>query len=267
MARGALFKALIAVGAFFAGLIAPGDTRAQDDDLASSARISCRAEIIEAFYNRPTTRYDHGVLGDAIEWGGLVLNLRGESPCGGEVTRREVVLPESLVFEDTSPRLADLDGDGQAEVITVETSLTRGARLTVWGVRDEAIGRLASTPFIGRPHRWLAPVGAADLDGDGLVEIAFVDRPHLAQVLRIWRYRAGRLSEIATLQGLSNHRIGWPDIPGGIRDCGDGPEMVLADGGFRRVLAARLEAGVVETRVLAGFAGPESLDAALTCPR
>jgi hypothetical protein len=46
---------------------------------------------------------------------------------------------------------------------------------------------LASTPWIGQRFRWLAPVAAADLDGDGAMELAYVDRPHLARTLRVWR--------------------------------------------------------------------------------
>jgi hypothetical protein len=77
---------------------------------------------------------------------------------------------------------------------------------------------------IGQRNRWLAPIGAADLDGDGRVEIAYVDRPHLARTLRVWRSRpGGTLTEIATATGLTNHRIGEAFITGGIRDARRGP--------------------------------------------
>jgi hypothetical protein len=54
---------------------------------------------------------------------------------------------------------------------------------------------LAATPHIGSANRWLAPIGAADLDGDGRVEIAYVDRPHLARTLRIWRTFTRRMRQ------------------------------------------------------------------------
>ncbi len=213
-------------------------------------------EIRAARYADPTARYDHGVLGDALEWGTLELRL------AGGVTRR-FTLPETLVFEDLSPRLADLDGDGAPEVIVVETSLTRGARLAVWGPG----GRIAATPHIGQSRRWLAPLGAADLDGDGRIEIAYVDRPHLARQLRIWRYEAGGLSPVAQAEDVSNHRIGWDRIPGGIRSCpGRLPEMILADGSWTRVLALRLSPEArVSRRSLGAYTGPDSLEAALRC--
>ncbi|WP_101065392.1 FG-GAP repeat domain-containing protein [Roseovarius salinarum] len=222
--------------------------------LAVTAGVAAAQEIATARYEAPTTRYDHGVLGDAIEWGALVVALRD----GREV---RLTLPEARVFEDTAPRLADLDGDGAAEVIVVESHRNRGARLAVYGAQ----GLLAATPYIGRPHRWLAPVGAADLDGDGRTEIAYVDRPHLAKRLRVWRFEGGKLRHLADLRGVTNHRIGWDHIPGGIRDCGGGPEMILASGDWARVVAVTLRGGAFDTRALGPYDGAGSLDAALAC--
>ncbi|MBR9764691.1 MAG: VCBS repeat-containing protein [Rhodobacteraceae bacterium] len=218
-----------------------------------------RAETIRtARYVEPTTRYAHGVLGDAVEYGALELTIAGGAT-------RLFRLPEVLVFEDLAPRLADLDGDGAPEVIVVESHAARGARLAVWGPG----GRITATPHIGQSHRWLAPLGAADLDGDGRIELAYVDRPHLARTLRIWRYEAGGLTEIASAEGVSNHQIGWSRIPGGIRDCAgpdSGAEMILADAAWQQVLALRLTPeGQLQRRVVAPYAGPDSLDAALVC--
>ncbi|SPJ24816.1 hypothetical protein [Palleronia abyssalis] len=99
------------------------------------------ADVVSAGYTGPTTRYDHGVLGDAVEWGALEMRTSD----GRLVT---VTLPETRVFEDTAPRLSDLDGDGAAEVIAVETDLRLGARLSIY---DES-GLVAATEFIGQTH-------------------------------------------------------------------------------------------------------------------
>ena len=213
------------------------------------------AGIEAARYDAPTTRYGHGVLGEGGEWGALVLTL-------SDGRKRRLSLPETRVFEDTAPRLADVDGDGGAEVIVVESSLSRGARLAIY---DET-GLIAATPPIGRPNRWLAPVGVADLDSDGHVELAHVDRPHLARVLRVWRYRDGALHHVADAPGVTNHRIGWDYIPGGVRDCGPGPEMIVASADWARVVAATLREGRITTRTLCPYDGPDSLDAARACP-
>ena len=209
--------------------------------------------ILAAEYGDPTGRYAHGVLGDELEWGSLELRL-----ADGSV--RRFVLDESLVFEDLAPRLYDVDGVAGPEVIVVESHVDAGARLAVWGPE----GRIAATPFIGRPFRWLAPVAAGDLDGDGRVEIAYVDRPHLARVLRVWRFEGGTLREIASFEGVSNHRIGWARIVGGLRACEVGPELVLPSGDWQDVLALRLVDGQVRARRIGAYS-ERALDAAMAC--
>lgn len=205
--------------------------------LAALLAAPAAAEIRSARFVEETTRYPHGVLGDDIEYGALRLTLTSGA-------RRLIRLPETRVFEDLAPRLVDVDGDGAPEVIVVESDAAQGARLSIYG-ED---GLIAATPFIGRSFRWLAPLGAADLDGDGRVEIAYVDRPHLAKTLRVWRFDNGRLSEIARMDDLTNHRIGDALIWGGIRTCAQGPEMVLADGAFERIVLVRFsKQGLVRT--------------------
>lgn len=223
--------------------------------MAGLAPVAAGAQnISSARYVEPTDRYDHGILGDAVEWGALELHL-----VGGKRVR--IVLPQTRVFEDTAPRLADVDGDGGPEVIVVEASLTAGARLSVYDVD----GLVAATPFIGRSHRWLSPVGAADLDGDGAVEIAYVDRPHLAKELLIWRFQGGGLVQIARVGGVTNHRIGDDYITGGIRDCDGAPEMVAVSGDWSRILGLTLRARRVERHDLGAYEGRESVERVMSC--
>ncbi len=179
-----------------------------------------------------------------------------------------LTLPDELVFEDTAPRLADLDGDGLPEIIVVQSHQRLGAQLAIYRVAEgePGIDMVATTPFIGRPNRWLAPIGAADLDGDGVVEIAYVDRPHLARTLRVWRFETDQLTEIAALEGLTNHRIGEPFITGGIRDCGEGPEMITANAGWTQVMGTRIEGGTLTTRPLAPFSH-DAVSSILNCAR
>ncbi|MEM9476671.1 MAG: VCBS repeat-containing protein [Pseudomonadota bacterium] len=210
--------------------------------------------ITGARYAEPTNRYPHAVLGDDVEFGTLVLEI-----AGGPDLR--LTLPETSVFEDVAPRLADLDGDGAPEVVTVESDQTRGARLAVYGTD----GLIAATPHIGTRFRWLAPIGIADLDRDGAVEIAYVDRPHLAKTLRIVRFDGDRLTPVGDSEGFTNHRIGEPDIGGGIRDCGDGPEMIVASRNWQTVMSVRFIAGAIISRPLGPYVDRSSFAAALDC--
>lgn len=212
------------------------------------------AEIESARYTDPTARYDHGILGDAIEYGALELGLVD----GKRLTLR---LPKDRVFEDLAPRLVDVDLDGEPEVVVIETSLQKGARLAIY---DET-GLIAATPFIGRTHRWLAPIGAADLDGDGRVEFAYIDRPHLAKTLRIWRLVDGELVHVLDQKGLTNHKIGQGFISGGLRECGAGPEMVTADASWSNIVATRFKNGRIEMRVVSPFKGAASFAKAMDC--
>lgn len=216
-----------------------------------------------AWYDGPTTRYAHGVLGDAIEGTRLHLYTDGAlSSCGDQ----SVELPAELVFEDTAPRLVDLDQDGQPEIIVVQSHQQLGAQLAVYraGEDGRTLRLMAATPFIGRSNRWLAPIGAADLDGDGAFEIAYIDRPHLARTLRVWRFEGGILNEVAALDGLTNHRIGEPFITGGVRDCGAGPEMITANSAWSHVMATTLTDDSLTSRAIATFSF-DAVARALAC--
>lgn len=227
-----------------------------------AAAASAEESVLSARFAEPVVRYGHNVLGDTPEWGALEMNVVTCPACAATRPETRVFrLPDTAIFEDIAPRLIDLDGDGVPEVIVVESDVATGARLAVYG----PAGLIAATPHIGTRFRWLAPLGAADLDGDGYIEIAYIDRPHLARILRIVRFRDGALEPVAAVEGLTNHRIGDAFIEGGIRDCGAGPEVVAASTDWTRIIAARLDVGVAATRDIGPYAGPASLSAALAC--
>ncbi len=210
-------------------------------------------EITSARFAGPTRAYDHGILGDAVEYTKLILRVNG----------RRVVIEagEGHVFEDLAPRLADLDRDGRPEVIVVRTDMQRGASLAIYG----AAGLITQTPPIGQTHRWLAPIGVGDFDGNGRVEIAYVETPHLGKVLKIYHYFSRELVLAASAPGFSNHRIGDNYISGGVRNCGRGDEMITADAGWRRILSTTIVGGTVTTRVVGTVAGRGSFARVMAC--
>ena len=253
--------ALLAVAALFAG----GAARAcyvAPRSLAIPGSVTEAAGVPSAaWFEFPTDIYGHGIMGRVPDAEMLTVEME---PPGGMCGTMSAEAGQAHVFEDIAPRLADFDDDGVAEAVAVRSSLTRGAQLAVYGIRGTDLRLLAATPYIGQRNRWLAPAAIGDLDGDGQVEIAYVDRPHLAKVLRVVRLEGDRLVEVAATSGVTNHRIGDETIWGGLRACDGGPEVVLASGDLSRLLALRFDGAAFTARDL----GPWSMDAteaALRC--
>lgn len=161
--------------------------------------------IRAAWLSDATDRYRHGVLGDRLE----AATLRVRHRDGAEFV---LAAGADAVFEDLEPRLVDLDGDGRDEIVMVKSYLDHGAALAVAGLGADGLGILDETPPIGRPNRWLNPVGAADFDGDGRVEIAYVETPHIGGTLMIWEWRHGDLVREHAEFGFSNHAMGSTEL-------------------------------------------------------
>ncbi len=210
-------------------------------------------QITSARFGGPTRAYDHAILGDGVEYTQLILRAGG---------RRVVIeVGAGHVFEDLAPRLADLDRDGRPEVIVVRTDMQRGASLAVYGVG----GLITQTPPIGQTHRWLAPVGVGDFDGNGRVEIAYIETPHLGNVLKIYHYFSQKLVLAAAVPGFSNHRIGDNFILGGVRNCGRGDEIITADASWQRILSTTITEGRVRSRVLGSATTRRGFTRAMAC--
>ncbi len=162
-------------------------------------------DIAAGWYASPTERYGHGVIGDAVEGGALVART-----AAGEVLVLE--LPETEVFEDRYPRLADLDGDGTVEVVTIRASIQLGASVTVYGIDEGRLAEKASTGFIGLANRWLNIAGIASFRGGPGKEIAFVEKPHIGGTLFVYEYMDEALTPVASMPGFSNHLIGAAEL-------------------------------------------------------
>ncbi|WP_143439032.1 hypothetical protein [Hoeflea halophila] len=162
-------------------------------------------DIRQAWFARPTQRYAHGVLGDAVEAGSLV----AVSVSGRLV---EAVLPDDQVFEDITPRIADLDGDGTNEVIAIRSSVAGGAAVAIYGLADGALQLRGAGTENGRPNRWLNIAGFMPR-ADGGYTLYGVRTPHIGGRLFSLDFRNGTVSErndIAT--DLSNHIIGSREL-------------------------------------------------------
>jgi hypothetical protein len=184
---------------------AVSDTRPSEgrpvDALPDGIVATDRASGRRGWLTKPTRRYNHGVLGDRIEAAGLRIRDRQGSI-------HDHMLGDQAVFEDRKVRFWDVSGDGHAEIVVVRSGLDTGAQLAVFDLRAGGVVEIASSQPIGQAFRWLNPVGAADFDGDGRIEIAAVITPHLGAILRLFRLNQDRLEPVYEAHGFSNHGIG-----------------------------------------------------------
>ena len=155
---------------------------------------------IYAQYAEPTDRYGHGILGDRIEAGQLVVLRDG--------TSHVHTLETQYVYEDLRPRLVDVDGDGDPEIVTIRTHVGKGAGIMIYKIDGGALTEFAWVDEIGTSSRWLNIAALYDLDGDGTMELAWVQTPHIGGILKVARITAGELSVLAQVSQFSNHAIG-----------------------------------------------------------
>jgi hypothetical protein len=163
-------------------------------------------DIRRAWYAAPTRRYGHGILGDRIEAGSLIAE-------GVSGRQYRFDLPETHVFEDLAPRIADLDGDGTNEVVAIRSSLTKGSAVAVYGLLGGKLVLKARSNEIGRARRWLNIAGIDRYFGSRRPLVAWVETPHIGGTLRFASYRAGKLVDSRPPRpGFSNHFIGSREL-------------------------------------------------------
>lgn len=182
--------------------------------LPGSQAVRGHKNIQWAWLGSPTLRYPHTALGNATHAGSLHIMVNTAT---GTVQELAYQLPLNRVFEDRIPRLVDLDGDGRDEIILIESDVLKGSAVVVFGVTATgfanvagrlALREVARSPFTGSTFRWLNPVGVADFDGDGRLDIASVTTPHVGGILTLYHFRPPKLEPYAQAMDVSNHRMG-----------------------------------------------------------
>ena len=180
-----------------------------------------------------TQRYDHGALGDGVEASAIVLFAAD----GSGSVRQRIPLLEPTVIEGLAPILADVDGDGDPEVLVTVTGPDEGARLAAYGLDGE---RVATGPAIGTGFRWRHQLCVAPFTPDGPPEIAVVRTPHIGGTVEFYRVDGDRLSIAARHEGVSSHTFGSRILDGGLAGdlLGDGRQTLVVPTRERRTLVA-----------------------------
>ncbi|WP_417798592.1 hypothetical protein [Terasakiella pusilla] len=159
------------------------------------------ADITQARFSLPTDSYDHCVLGDCTEYKAVEAILED----GYMLSFR---LTDDSVFEDVTPRLVPMGLNGKKAILTIRSYPETGAALVLLEVRGGKLKITAESAPIGTAHRWQNPIGAADFDRDGKIEIASVHTPHLHGVLTLYERRGKKLVIDKQAQAFSNHQPG-----------------------------------------------------------
>lgn len=144
-----------------------------------------------------TTRYNHGALGNQREGSSLVVFDASEPAV---TVRTQVGPPE--VFEGLAPIAADLDGDGDRELIVTVADSENGARMAVY---DRAGRRQASGPIYG--PGWRHQLAVAPFGGRG-PELAVTRKPHVDHVVEFYRLDGDSLSVAAEYPNVQTHTYG-----------------------------------------------------------
>lgn len=159
---------------------------------------------IYAQFAQPVTRYNHGILGDAIEAGQLVVYARD--------TFLSLELAEVYVYEDIRPRLKDVDQDGIEECITIRSHINEGAGIVIYKILEDHLEEFAKVEEIGTPNRWLNIAAIDNLDEDEAIEIAWIQTPHIGGILKVADIQPGIMEPFATVAQYSNHAIGQRNL-------------------------------------------------------
>jgi hypothetical protein len=166
----------------------------------------------------PTTRYNHGVLGDAVEANHIT--LIPDLASGRPVT---ISMPGDLVIEGLAPIWVDWDGDGNREIIVTVSDALRGAQILMF---NEAGEQIAAGPAIGQGYRWRHQISVAPFGPSGEMELVDVLTPHLGGVVEFYRWDGAQLKIVAQLPGYTSHVIGTRNLDMAVAGDFDGDGML-----------------------------------------
>jgi len=149
----------------------------------------------------PTDRYDHDILGDAID--ASAINLIETEP---ELRILKTIMIEAPdVIEGISAIWADIDNDGARDIIVTLSNNRGGSRIDAF---HEDGTLLTESDPIGLGHRWRHQIAVASFDGSGMPLLAAIRTPHIGGIIEFFQYENGKLEITNEIKGFSSHSIG-----------------------------------------------------------
>lgn len=169
------------------------------EQLPEQSIVYSKDSTVLALYTNPTRKYNHAILGDGIEAEQLIVAV--------DDVIYELRLADELVFEDIRPRLFDVDGDGELEIITLRSHIENGGGIAIYKIINDQLVEYAYVPEIGQRFRWMNVVAIGDFDNDGVIELAWIETPHIGGTLKIAKITSSRLTAFSEKSEYSNHAI------------------------------------------------------------
>ena len=211
-------------------------------DALPDARLLVDEQERVLLLTNPSARYPHGIAGDELEATEITLV---ETQPSVRVVRR-ISIPGQRVVEGISPIWADLNGDGQREIIVTLSDADEGAQVVVY---DESGGQMAAGPAVGRGNRWRHQIAVAPFGVNGELELAEVLTPHIGGISGFYRLEGDSLDLIVQTDGVTSHPLFSRNLDMGLAADLDGdghPELVVFDQPFLEIKALRRTKDSVE---------------------
>ena len=167
------------------------------------ARIVRGADGTLAALSDPTLRYEHGVLGDAVEADGMTL-IRPQGDAGFE--SGSITPASGGVFEQIAPLWFEFPGIDEELLAVTESTPELATRVSVY----RADGSLAAAgPFIGETMKWRHLIAAGPFGPNGEIELVDTLTPHIGGTIEFYRpdFDTGSLDIVANQTGYTSHRI------------------------------------------------------------
>jgi hypothetical protein len=201
-------------------------------DALTDTRVVVADNGLLALLTGPTQQLAHAILGDATEASTVTI----VDPTVGQIVG-VLAAPDGAVFEALSPMWADVDGDGDQEILVTASTVADGARVIVYEIDGTVRGESAA---IGTGSRWLNLLGVGRVGPLDEIEVVEVKTPHIGGIVQWYRIEDGALRRQAAASGYSTHGIFSRNLDEGlIVDVdGDGHLEVLAPTQDDRMLVA-----------------------------
>lgn len=190
----------------------------------------------------PTSKYDHGVVGDELE--ATSITLIDTIPEPGVITI--IPVPDGQVIEGIAPIWADLNNDGVREIIVTLSDGLQGAQIVVYGENGT---RIALGDAVGLGYRWRHQIAVAPFGPNGEWEVADVLTPHIGGVVEFFQLNGDRLSKTAQVEGYTSHVIRSRNLDMAAAGDFDGDghvELLLPNQVFTQLGAIRRNTGGAE---------------------